>query len=791
MKKNTFMPDDFTIGAAHSLFNVYEGHDKQEFLLFINSADDLSLKAVNYRCLQYFKRDFPLAQTDHNFYREIIHPEDYSVIVHQLSNLRDFKMNDDKGVTIRVKSPFGYWKKFLFQCRPYLGFEGETDEEYVLVLAKPLGNNRFQARKGINIENEKSLQESLNRYRVLVNSLDQGFGVVEMIFDLKKKPLDYLFVEINPAFEKHTGLNEPLGKTIREFYQQDESHWFSTLGEVAFTGEAVRFEDYATAHDRWFDVYAFPIGSSKSRKVACLFSDITPRKEAEEKLQKLNEKLEFKVKSRTHELEENNELLQMVFDTVNQGIFLMKPLFGENYDIVDFTYVRVNKVINRYYNKKRMAGRSFLKYNPQATEKGVFEALKQTMLTGESTDLEIPVERNGRQNWIHLTSRRQKGLLICSLENITRDKIKAQKLKDNIRFKKQLIETSPDIIMIFNLYDEKVRYINRDLSIEEGMTVENVNGMPLLDIIPLIHPQDRQKCLEFHTRLTRARDHDIMEVEFRLKGAGKHWDFYNARGKVFMRNKKGNVYEYIVLLRNVQAQKATQQALISAEKLSIKGEIARTLAHELRNPLASIGMSADILEKLTKGPQKKLLSNYTGIIKRSTDTLNNLVTDLLTTSNYSKPNLAKCCLAKTTNKALAHARDRIYLAGITVHKKYRGSYFIYADEEKLKIAILNIIVNASEAMLPDEGVLTLSIKKKKNTFSLNITDNGCGMEKDQLERLFESFYTKKPGGMGIGLSSVKNILEEHGAHIEVQSVPKEGTTFVLTFPCHEDALKGK
>jgi signal transduction histidine kinase len=171
--------------------------------------------------------------------------------------------------------------------------------------------------------------------------------------------------------------------------------------------------------------------------------------------------------------------------------------------------------------------------------------------------------------------------------------------------------------------------------------------------------------------------------------------------------------------------------------------------------------------------------------------LNDLVTDLLTASNYSKPNLAKCCLAKTTNKALAHARDRIYLTGITVNKKYRGPYFIYADEEKLKIAILNIIVNASEAMTPDEGELTLSIKKKKNTFSLYITDNGCGMEKEQLDKLFESFYTKKPGGMGIGLSSVKNILEEHGAQIEVESVPGEGTTFILTFPCHEDVLKGK
>lgn len=224
---------------------------------------------------------------------------------------------------------------------------------------------------------------------------------------------------------------------------------------------------------------------------------------------------------------------------------------------------------------------------------------------------------------------------------------------------------------------------------------------------------------------------------------------------------------------------------MNAEKLSIKGEIARTLAHELRNPLASIGMSADILDKKIEEPEKKQLNTYISIIKRSTTTLNNLVTDLLTTSNYSPPVLNKCCLATTINKALAQAKDRIYLAGIKVIKNYKGHYYINADQEKLKIALLNIIVNASEAMTPNEGVLTLSIKKTDGHFKLYITDNGCGMKKEELAQLFESFYTNKAGGMGVGLSSVKNIIEEHNATIEVESEPKKGTTFILTFPAYK------
>lgn len=778
------------MGAAHSLFNAYNGHDKQEFLLFISSRDNLSLKAVNFKTLCYFKSFYPIKDEAENFFQEITHPEDFHLLRDLMNRCLDCAEAGEKGVIARVRSPFGYWKKFLFKSRMYSGFDVKN-EPYILTFARPVEPLQNSGRKGVNIETEKSLQESLSRYRALVNSLDQGFVVMEMIFDLDKNPIDYLFVEVNPAFEKHTQLEHPLGHTMKEFFKNHESYWFEKFGKVAFSGEAVRFEDYSLSHDRWFDVYAFPIGSKRSRKVACLFSDITQRKEDEEKLRKLNQDLELKVLSRTYELEERNELLQMVFDTVSEGIFVLKPLFGENYDIVDFTYVRVNKVVLRYYRQKRMVGRSFLAFNPEAAERGVFEAFKQTMLTGKSVDFEVDFERDGNKNWFRITSRRQKGLLVNSFENITREKIKAHELRENIRFKKQLIQTTPDTIIIFNLYDEKVRYINRDLSTGEDMTVEKVEGMNLVDILPLVHPQDRQKALEFHTRLTKASDNDVIEVEFRLRSRERSWECFNARGKVFMRNKKGNVYEYIILVRNVESEKRMHQALISAEKLSIKGEIARTIAHELRNPMASINMSADILDKVLQEQDNEKVRDYLGIIKRSTTTLNNLVTELLSVSNYSKPHLVKCCLARTTNKALADAKDRIYLTGITVQKKYRGPYYIHADEEKLRIAILNIIVNACEAMEPHKGKLTLSINKKKENFTLTISDNGCGIEKDKLKNLFESFYTSKPGGMGIGLSSVKNILDEHGATIHVHSVPGEGTTFVLTFPCHEEVLEVK
>ena len=100
------------------------------------------------------------------------------------------------------------------------------------------------------------------------------------------------------------------------------------------------------------------------------------------------------------------------------------------------------------------------------------------------------------------------------------------------------------------------------------------------------------------------------------------------------------------------------------------------------------------------------------------------------------------------------------------------------------------IVNASEAMEPETGILQLSIHREDEDFTLTITDNGCGLHKEQLEKLFDAFYTQKPGGIGVGLSSVKNILEEHDARIDVHSEPNKGTTFCLSFHCYESFDKG-
>src|SRR5690606_17337059 len=133
---------------------------------------------------------------------------------------------------------------------------------------------------------KQKLKESEEKYRNLFTKMDQGFCIIELIFDEDTKPIDYLFVEVNPTFEKQTGLKNAAGKTAKELIPDLEHHWFDTYGKVALTGVPYRFVEWSEVMKRWFEVYAFRLGGKESKKVALLFSDITQQKEDAQAMEK-------------------------------------------------------------------------------------------------------------------------------------------------------------------------------------------------------------------------------------------------------------------------------------------------------------------------------------------------------------------------------------------------------------------------------------------------------------------------------------------------------------------------
>ncbi len=130
------------------------------------------------------------------------------------------------------------------------------------------------------------LRDSEESYRFLFNAMDQGYCIIEMIFDDQGKAVDWTYLETNPAFHKHTGMGDVIGKRIRELIPNIEEHWFETYGQVALTGQPARFISHAKGLRRWFDLNAFRFGGDNSPKVAVLFNNITKRHQTEQDLVK-------------------------------------------------------------------------------------------------------------------------------------------------------------------------------------------------------------------------------------------------------------------------------------------------------------------------------------------------------------------------------------------------------------------------------------------------------------------------------------------------------------------------
>lgn len=137
---------------------------------------------------------------------------------------------------------------------------------------------------------EDLLRSSEERYRTLINSVDQGFCTIEVKYDDNQKPLDYRFVEVSPSFEHQTGIVNGAGRWMRDIAPDQDEYWFEVYGRVALTREAARFEYHSTPLKRWWSVFAYPIDEPGQRRIAVLFNDITERKLSEDRLQRSEER---------------------------------------------------------------------------------------------------------------------------------------------------------------------------------------------------------------------------------------------------------------------------------------------------------------------------------------------------------------------------------------------------------------------------------------------------------------------------------------------------------------------
>lgn len=235
-------------------------------------------------------------------------------------------------------------------------------------------------------------------WELLFNSIDEGFCIIEMIFDEQKNPIDYRFLLINASFERQTGLMNAVGKRMREFAPNHEEHWFKIYGKIALTGESVRFENRAEQLHRWYDVYAFRFGEPQNFQVAILFNDITERKHSEETIKLLNKELADKVRqleSANTELEQfayvASHDLQEPLRTISNFVGLLEQKYSRETDKATGQYLRF--ILNAVYKMQNLI-KDLLEFS-RIGRNVVFEEVNcNTVLKEVIADMNASIQEN-------------------------------------------------------------------------------------------------------------------------------------------------------------------------------------------------------------------------------------------------------------------------------------------------------------------------------------------------------------------------------------------------------------
>lgn len=256
-----------------------------------------------------------------------------------------------------------------------------------------------------------------------------------------------------------------------------------------------------------------------------------------------------------------------------------------------------------------------------------------------------------------------------------------------------------------------------------------------------------------------------------------------------LKDKHGKKIGNIIFFQNLTEIKRMEQSLEKSKTLAVIGEMAAGLAHEMRNPLASITGSIQLLQQghNLDETDKRLMQ----IILRGKDQLDNFVRDFLLLASPIPLARELVNINQITEEVMESVELSNNIAGtVKIVKVFDEGVNIFANREQVRQVVYNLVINALQAMKKG-GVLTVEIKKqnlndRRDYAEIVVKDTGCGIEENDLKKIFEPFFTNKEKGTGLGLAIVSRFVDGYNGKIKVESAVNKGTTFIVSLPEKND-----
>jgi len=626
---------------------------------------------------------------------------------------------------------------------------------------------------------QQALREQEARFRSLFDTMLEGYCLVEMLFDAGGRPVDYRFLEVNPAFEGHTGLKDAKGRRALKLMPDLEPSWFEMIGKVALSGEPASFENEAKSLGRFFEVKAHRIGGPESRKVGIVFSDMTERIRAEAAMAQ-NVGLFTRILEQAptgmyvvdagFRLQQVNARAAPIFETIH-------PLIGRDFaEILEILWGPVvGAQITAIFRHTLASGERYV--SPPFYERR-FDIGEDQAYDWETQRVTLPDRQHG---------------VVCYFHEITARQRAEMALRDSEERMRLATEATGVGIWQWNLNTGLVRWDAQMFRIY-GIAPTPDGIVQYADWSGSVLPEDLAAQEESLGNTVRQFGSGSRDFRILRGDDGKCRHIHAA--ETVRKSLEGRAEWILGTNLDVTERKLAEEhirTLLEELRLadSRKDEFLATLAHELRNPLAAVSNSLQLM---------KQASGNAGLVERAHATMErqmgqmvHLIDDLLDVSRITRNRLElrleRIELASAVRHAVEACRPHCERAGHQLHVMLPPEPItLNADPVRLAQVLGNLLNNASKYTRRG-GHIWLSAERQGSEVALTVKDSGVGIPADMLHKVFELFtqvgssMAHSQGGLGIGLSLAKRLTEIHGGTLTAHSEGKDlGSEFVARLP---------